>query len=118
MPVAANYKVDNKVIVLVTSDYLNACFFKDTTNIKYLHVNSTSKIFPSLFTYQPGTLIIDYDYLKDEFQELIRRIRTNSFYDKLKICCLKRNINRKLDEQLRTIGVDYLIYKTNAMSYS
>ena len=84
----------------------------------YLHVNSTNKVFPSLFTHQPGTLIIDYDYLAGEFEELIRRIRTNTFYNKLKICCLKTAANRKADEELRTIGVDFLVYKTNKLTFS
>jgi hypothetical protein len=112
MTSTATYKVNSKVIVLVTSDDQNVCFFKNTTTIEYYHVNSTSKIFPSLFTYQPGTIIIDCDYLKDEVKDLVRRIRTNSFYNKLKICCLKNASNTKTDDELLTIGVDYLLYRT------
>ncbi len=108
----STYQLKNNVIILVTSDELNNCFFKDTTHITYLHVNSLSKIFPSLFTYQPGTIIIDNDHIQGEVHDTIRRIRTNPFYNKLKICCLKDIENKKADEQLITIGVDYLLYRT------
>jgi hypothetical protein len=107
----STYQVNNNVIVLLTSDDLNSCFFSNTTHIKYLHVNSLTKIFPSLFTHQPGTIIIDHDYVKGEVQDIVRRIRTNPFYNKLKICCLKSSANTKADDQLRIIGVDYLIYR-------
>jgi hypothetical protein len=104
------------MIVLLTSDDLNETFFRDRTRFKYLHVNSSSKVFPSLFTYQPGTIIIDCDYLPNEVHDLVRRIRTNAFYNKLKICCLKQSQNRKADEQLKIIGVDFLLYRTSTSS--
>jgi len=116
MPHTSTYKSNNKVVVLVTSDALNARFFEGGTHIEYYHVNAAGKIFPSLFTYQPGTIVIDHDFLEGNVQELVRRIRGNSFYDKLKICCLKTAANRKMDEQLKVIGVDYLVYKTSSLA--
>jgi hypothetical protein len=113
MSTVATYKSNPKVIVLLTSDHLNNSFFKDATHIHYLHVNSTSKVFPALFTHQPGTIIIDCDCFQSEVHDLVRRIRTNPFYDKLKICCLKHAQNRKDDEQLKIIGVDFLLYRTS-----
>lgn len=110
------YKPNHKLILLVTSDFLNSGFFTDTTNIQYCHVNSKSKIFPSISSLQPGTIIIDHDFLKDDVQSLVRRIRTNHFYNKLKICCVKELFNRETDEQLKITGVDYLIYKNSAFS--
>ncbi|MBW4891693.1 hypothetical protein KXQ82_18355 [Mucilaginibacter sp. HMF5004] len=114
MTSTTTYKVNRKVIVLLTSDDQNNYFFQNNTQMQYLHVNSTSKIFPSLFTYQPGTIIIDCDYLQNEVQDLVRRIRTNPFYNKLKICCLKQTQNHKADEQLKIIGVDFLLYRTSS----
>jgi hypothetical protein len=113
---AVNYRPNNKLILLVTSDPFNSDFFIDSTQIQYCHVNSKSKIFPSISTLQPCTIIFDHDFLKDEVQNLVWRIRTNPFYAKLKICCLKASFNRKTDEQLKTTGVDYLIYKNNTLS--
>jgi hypothetical protein len=110
---APSYRSNDKLILLVTSDVLNSGFFIDNTRIKFCHVNSTSKIFPSISTLHPGTIIIDHDFLNDEVQNLVRRIRTNPFYAKLKICCLKASFNRKIDEQLKVTGVDYLVYKNN-----
>ena len=86
---ATTYKSNNKLILLVTSDVLNLGFYVDNTRIKFFHVDSKSKIFPFLSAHHPGTIIIDHDFLKDEVQNLVRRIRTDPFYAKLKICCLK-----------------------------
>jgi hypothetical protein len=111
MSTTTTYRSNNKLILLVTSDVLNSGFYIDNTNIQYCHINSKSKIFPSISTLQPGTIIMDHDFLEDEMQNLVRRIRTNPFYDKLKICCLKASFHRKTDEQLKSTGVDYLVYK-------
>ena len=112
MTTFGTYKINDKVILLLTSDASNASFFCDATHMQYHHINATTKIFPSLFSYQPGTIIIDYD-----FQGLIRRIRTNMFYNKLKICCLKTSANMKTDDELRVIGVDFFIYRKSITPY-
>jgi len=113
MATSTTYKSNDKLILLVTNDTLNPGFFIENTNIQFCHINSKSQIFPSISTLQPGTIIIDHDFLEDEVQKLVRRIRTNPFYAKLKICCLKRSFHRKTDEQLKTTGVDFLVYKNN-----
>jgi hypothetical protein len=112
MTTAGTYRSNTKLILLVTNDALNSTFV-DSTHIQYCHVSSLAKIFPCIYTLQPGTIIIDHEFLKDEVQNLVRRIRTNPFYAKLKICCLKDSFNRKTDEQLLVTGVDYMVYKNN-----
>jgi len=113
MSSVGTYKSNNKLILLVTNDVFNTSFFSDSTHIQFCHVSSPAKIFPSIYTLQPGTIIIDHEFLKDEVQNLVRRIRTNPFFYKLKICCLKDSFNRKTDEQLKVTGVDYMVYKNN-----
>ena len=113
-----HYKSNNNLILLVTDNILNSGFYFDNTRIKFFHVDSKSKIFPYISTHHPGTIIIDHDFLKDEVQNLVRRIRTDPFYAKLKICCLKTAFNRKFDEQLQVTGVDYMIYKNNSQPFA
>ena len=81
------------------------------------HVSSVHKIFPALYEYKPDTIIIDYEFLNTETEKIIRRIRTNPYYKKLKICCLKSSHNNKADSLLMAIGVDYLIYKSDFMHF-
>jgi hypothetical protein len=44
-------------------------------------------------------------------EKIVRRIRTNRFYSKIKICCYKTKAELKTDGLLKAIGVDYFIYE-------
>ena len=48
MTTFGTYKINDKVILLLTSDASNASFFCDATHMLYHHINATTKIFPSL----------------------------------------------------------------------
>jgi hypothetical protein len=82
-----------------------------STNKQIRHVSSASRIFPSIFEMNPNLIIIDYDYLQKDVESIIRRIRCNSYYDKLKICCYKTDQNSKMDSLLKALGADYVIYR-------
>ena len=113
----SGYKSNSKLILLVTNNLVNAGFInRGNTQMELCHVDSKHKVFPYISTLQPGIIVFDHDFLHDEVEKLVRRIRTDPFYSKLKICCLKASFNRKTDEQLKTTGVDYLVYKQQSYS--
>jgi len=59
----------------------------------------------------PNIIVFDYDYLSEDMEKILRRIRTNSYYNKIKICCFKRSPDRKIDSFLKVLGVNHVIYK-------
>ena len=59
----------------------------------------------------PNLIVFDYDYLNKDMEKILRRIRTNPYYNKIKICCFKSSPNRKIDEFLKVLGVNHVIYK-------
>ena len=104
------------IVVLITGDQFKLpVYISHHTLVQVYQVSSVHKIFPALWLHKPDTLIIDYEFLQKEAENVIRRIRTNSFYNNIKICCLKKTSNYKTDEFLKVIGVDYLIYKSDSM---
>ena len=59
----------------------------------------------------PNLIVFDYEYLSKDLEKMLRRIRTNAYYNKIKICCFKSSPNRKIDEFLKVLGVNHVIYK-------
>jgi hypothetical protein len=100
--------------VLIVSGALFCAF--ENVYMPVHHITSIAKIFPALYQYKPGTIVIDYEFLNSEAEKVIRRIRTNPYHKKLKICCLKSSVNNKTDSLLMAIGVDHLIYKNDFIS--
>jgi hypothetical protein len=49
----------------------------------------------------------------NEMEKIVRRIKINKFYDKLKICCYKSAPNDKTDSLLKALGVDTFIYRAD-----
>ncbi len=74
------------------------------------HITNTGSIFPSLYELQPDMIILDYDYFSKDIEKVLRRININQFYNKMKVCCYKSMANTKVDEFLKVLGVDFLIY--------
>jgi hypothetical protein len=59
----------------------------------------------------PNIIVFDYDYLSEDMEKILRRIRANPYYNKIKICCFKSSPNRKIDGFLKVLGVNHVIYK-------
>jgi hypothetical protein len=89
----------------VSSDQLTA----DYDNITRIH--ALDRIFPTIYQLSPNLVIFDYDYLSKDIERIVRRLRTNTFYSKIKICCYKSRSELKTDGLLKAIGVDYFIYE-------
>src|SRR5258708_30763346 len=75
-------------------------------NQQIRHVTSDSRVFPAIYEMAPNIIVFDYDYLSEDMEKILRRIRTNSYYNKIKICCFRSSPDRKLDSFLKVLGVD------------
>ena len=85
-------------------------------NKKIKHVTEVDRFFPAIYDLAPHLIIFDYDYMDKDMEKILRRIRTNSYYNKIKICCFKSTANRKIDDLLRVLGVNHVIYKNELYS--
>lgn len=83
----------------------------DTHGEEVRLVTKVGQIFPAIFNSVPDLVIFDYDFLGQEFEYILRRIRSNNFYRKTKICCYKQSAHIKTDGLLATLGVDYFLYE-------
>jgi len=81
------------------------------SNKQIRHVSSIDRVFPSIYETIPNLIVFDYEYLNKDLEKILRRIRTNPYYNKIKICCFKSSPNRKIDEFLKVLGVNHVIYK-------
>jgi CheY-like chemotaxis protein len=80
-------------------------------NKQIKHITSVGRVFPSIYEMAPDIIIFDYDYMSDDMEKILRRIRTNPYYNKIKICCFKSGANRKIDGFLKVLGVNHVLYK-------
>jgi len=94
---------------LVSPGVSSAQLVTDFQNVK--HIDVLTRIFPAIYEETPNLIIFDHNYVGKDMEKIIRRIRTNSFYNKVKICCYKTKPEIKNDALLKAIGVDYFIYQ-------
>jgi len=81
------------------------------SNKQIRHITSVDRVFPCIYEMTPNLIVFDYDYLSKDLERILRRIRTNPYYNKIKICCFKSSPNRKIDEFLKVLGVNHVIFK-------
>ncbi len=81
------------------------------SNKQIRHVSSVDRVFPCIYEMTPTLIVFDYEYLDKDLEKMLRRIRTNPYYNKIRICCFKSSPNRKIDEFLKVLGVNHVIYK-------
>ena len=81
------------------------------SNKQIKHITSVDRVFPAIYEMAPNIIVFDYDYLSHDLEKILRRIRTNNYYNKIKICCFKSSPNRKIDSFLKVLGVNHVIYK-------
>jgi len=98
-----------KKVLLVAPETLLHQLTPGYENIK--HIYALNKIFPSINEQTPDLIVLDYNYLTNDAEKIVRRIRSNPFYNKIKICCYKTKPNTKTDGLLKAIGVDHFIYQ-------
>lgn len=98
-----------KKVLLVSAVNSSNQLPADYENVRHIH--ALDRIFPSIFELSPNLIVFDYNYISKDMEKIVRRIRTNRFYSKIKICCYKAKIEPKADSLLKAIGVDYFIYE-------
>jgi len=98
-----------KKVLLIAPETSTNQLTADYENVR--HVHALNGIFPAIFEQSPNLIILDNNYLSTELEKIVRRIRTNAFYSKIKICCYKTKVEITKDDLLKAIGVDYFIYE-------
>src|ERR1700712_3284108 len=93
-----------KKVLLISPDNSSDQFHTDYENVRHIH--ALDRIFPSIFELSPNLIVFDYNYISKDMERIVRRIRTNNFYSKIKICCYKTKVELKTDGLLKAIGVD------------
>jgi hypothetical protein len=103
-------------VLLVAPNIFSLKLLASNKQIK--HITSVDRVFPSIYEVAPHVIIFDYDYLNTDMEKILRRIRTNAYYNKIKICCFKSSANRRIDEFLKVLGVNHVIYKDELHNHS
>jgi hypothetical protein len=103
-------------VLLVAPNIFSVQLLADNQQIR--HITSVSRVFPTIYEFAPQMIIFDYDYLDKDMERILRRIRTNKFYNKIKICCFKSSPSHKIDSLLKVLGVNHVIYKSELQNPS
>src|SRR6202000_1887602 len=103
------YSKSEKVL-LVAPNIFSVQVLASNKQIK--HITAVDRVFPSIYEMVPDMIVFDYDYLSKDMEKILRRIRANAYYNKIKVCCFKNSPNSKIDGFLKILGVNNIIYKT------
>jgi hypothetical protein len=79
-----------------------------------VRIVDSNRIFPSIHELQPVGIVLDYEYLGNDAEKILRRLTSNPFYSKLKIYCYKSRPHTKVDGLLTALGVQQFIYAQTA----
>lgn len=101
-------RVRSKIVLLVAPEVVGVKVLPN--NKVFKNISAISSIFPSIHEIQPNLLILDYDYLINDIEKILRRLSTNPAYKNIKICCYKNKWHSKVDPFLKTLGVDHIFY--------
>src|SRR5258708_39906702 len=103
-------------VLLVAPNIFSVELLDSNKQIK--HITSVDGVFHAIYELAPNMIVFDYDYLNKDMEKILRRIRTNPYYNKIKICCFKSTPNRKIDSFLKVLGVNHVIYRDELHSPS
>jgi len=96
-------------VLLVAPNIFSVQLLKNNKQIK--HITAVDRVFPAIYEMAPHIIIFDYDFMDKDMEKILRRIRTNSYYNKIRICCFKSSADHKIDGLLKVLGVNHVIYK-------
>ena len=94
-----------KKVLVVAPEISSYQLTADSENVRHIH--ALNNIFPSIYELNPNLIVLDYNFISKDMEKIVRRIRTNTFYSKIKICCYKSKVEPKADSLLKAIGVDF-----------
>jgi hypothetical protein len=98
-----------KKVLLVAPEVSSHQLKADYIHVR--HINASHQIFPSIYQLNPDLIVLDHNHLGKDIEKIVRRIRGNKFYSKIKICCYKAKATPRADSLLTAIGVDFFIYE-------
>lgn len=75
-----------------------------------VRITNVHRLFPAIHELQPTGIILDYDFLGNDTEKILRRITSNPYYSKIKIYCYKSRPHTKVDGLLTVLGVQQFIY--------
>ncbi|GAA3971244.1 hypothetical protein [Mucilaginibacter dorajii] len=101
-------RIRSKNVLLVAPDNFSVELLPN--NKQFRHISATGNIFPSIHEQKPNVVIFDYDHLSTDIEKILRRIQSNTAYNKIKICCYKQKEHTKVDALLKVLGVDQIFY--------
>lgn len=102
-----------KKVLLVAPDIFPNQLLADYTNVK--HISATGSVFPAIYETTPDVIVFDYEFVGKDLEKILRRIRVNKFYNKIKICCFKNSRDENTDGLLRVLGIDHMIYREDLL---
>lgn len=83
-----------------------------SSNKETRHINAVEKIFPAIHEMKPNMILFDQGMLGKESEKVLRRLKSNNHYTRIKICCYKAKYEPKADDMLKCLGVDTFIYQS------
>ncbi len=99
-----------KKVLLVAPEVFPEQLIRGYSNVK--RVCAISNLFPSIFEFNPDLIILDHDFVgAKDVEKTLRRIRSNGFYNKIRIHCFKAEHSEKTDSFLKMLGVDHMVYR-------
>ncbi|PWK75882.1 hypothetical protein LX99_03615 [Mucilaginibacter oryzae] len=101
-------RVRSKIVLLVAPEVVGVKLLPN--NKVFKQIASISSIFPSIHEIKPNLIILDYDYLINDIEKILRRLSTNPAYKNIRICCYKNKWHSKVDPFLKALGVDHIFY--------
>jgi len=104
----------SKKVILVAPEIFPEQLIHHNSNVKRIDV--LGSLFPLIFEFNPELLIFDHDFVgSKEMEKILRRIRANKFYNKIRIHCFKTDHSEKTDSLLKVLGVDQFIYRDDLL---
>ena len=108
-------RTDYKRVLLIAPMAYPNRLFTDYAHVK--HISDPANIFPSIFKLNPDVIVFDLEFAGKEIENVLRRIRVNKFYNKIKIYIYKTDPNLKTDSLLKALGVDHFIYEKDLICH-
>ncbi len=99
-----------KKVILVAAEIFPESLVHGYSNVKRIDI--IGSLFPLIFEFNPELLIFDHDFVgSKDMEKILRRIRANKFYNKIRIHCFKADRSEKTDSLFKVLGVDQFIYR-------
>ncbi|MDN3584175.1 hypothetical protein [Mucilaginibacter flavus] len=101
-------RIRSKNVLLVAPDNFSVELLPN--NKQFRHISAPGNIFPAIHEQKPNVVIFHYEHLSTDIEKILRRIQSNTAYNKIKICCYKQKEHTKVDSLLKVLGVDQIFY--------